>query len=330
VVPPRPRGLTALFTAALALTACSGNPSPSHSPAPTGSDSAVPALDHVAVVVLENTSASTALADPGFARLARQGTLLTNVSAVAHNSLPNYLALTSGVTPTPSTMADCPNFDCQVRARTLPRQLDEAGVSWAAYVGDTSAPCRTPEPGQKDPYTHGYVLHHNPFAYYPSVGAGPHGGSSYCHSHLLPLSRLGPDAKSHKLPRYAFIIPGSCDDGHDRPCADGRRGGVSTAAAWLQHQWDTLRASASWTARSLLLVTFDEGAGDDFTSCCGDPGGGNVATVLLSGVVTAGGRNAHAYDHYSLLRTCEDALRLRGHLGRAAQVGPVTGVWITG
>lgn len=312
------------------LTGCSGSP-PRSNPTQTagGDDARVPALDRVVIVVLENTSSPIALANPAFAQLVQDGVLLTDYDAVAHNSLPNYLAITSGVTPTQRTEADCPFFDCLVGAPNIAQQLDSAHVSWAAYLGGTETPCRTPEPGQRDRYTRGYVLHHDPFPYYPSVGASPDGGGEYCQRHLLPIERLNSEAAHGTLPRYAFVAPDSCDDGHDRPCADGRRGGITTAAEWVRHEWTVLRESRSWTPRSLLVVTFDEGAGADHSACCGDPGGGAVATVLLSAAVgaRAGGGATHAYDHYSLLRTVEDALRLPGNLGRAAQASPITGIW---
>lgn len=324
----RARAAAAVAALMAVLTGCSDS-SPSEAQL-RAKDAQVPALDHVVVVVLENTSSPTALADPAFAQLVSDGVLLTNYDAVAHNSLPNYLALTSGVTPTTQTEADCPYFNCQVSAPNLAQQLDGAHLRWAAYIGGTDAPCRTPIPGHRDTFTKGYVLHHDPFPYYPSVGATSGGGSPYCHQHLLPLARLNAEAASGTLPRFAFVAPDSCSDGHDRPCRDGRRGGISVAGEWARHEWSVLHSSASWTSRSLFVVTFDEGAGDDHSGCCGDPGGGVVATVLLSAAATAGKGVSGAYDHYSLLRTVEDALGLPDHLGQAAQVQPITGVWKTG
>ena len=88
------------------------------------------------------------------------------------------------------------------------------------------------------------------------------------------------------------------------------------------------------------MITFDEsGDDDDATSCCGevessgldDPshpnvnqpglygaGGGKVGAVVLSPFVRAGTVSKAPYNHYSLLRTIEDAFGL-GHLGDAKQ-----------
>src|ERR1700733_14531093 len=63
--------------------------------------SAVPHFAHVVVVVFENRSSKSVLGyqgAPTFNRLARRYALLSNYRAVAHPSLPNYLALISGST----------------------------------------------------------------------------------------------------------------------------------------------------------------------------------------------------------------------------------------
>ncbi len=310
----------AALVAALILGACDwGGATATPSPAPP-----LPKLSHVAVIVFENTSWSAALADPGFAAFTKQGVLLTSYYGITHNSLPNYLAMTSGVTPTAKTQADCPNFDCTVSGPNLAGQLDTAKVTWKGYFGGADNPCVTPQPGSPDQFVQGYVTHHNPFAYYPAVGADPNGGSAACQSHLRPLSELGDDAGRGSLPGFSFIIPDSCDDGHDRPCQDGRPGGVSTATAWLTQAVQTIKASPGWDSHSLLVVTFDESESDDTSGFGGAQGGGRVATVLVSGLVAAGGEDATPYDHYSLLRTIEDGLGLSGHLGLAAQREPIS------
>jgi hypothetical protein len=287
----------------------------------------VPALSHVVVVVLENTGAEEALANSAFAAYAHSGALLRQSYGVAHDSLPNYLALTSGIAPTASTRADCPHFDCQVNAPNLAQQLDSAGVTWKAYFGGTDNPCLTPTPGQEDPFVSGYVTHHNPFVYYPSVGGSPDGGNDYCHAHLQTYDQLQKDAQNGRLPGFALVVPDSCLDGHDRPCDGGSPGGVETVMTWLEEMTDTLRRSSSWSDNSLLIVTFDEARKDESKGCCGSSGGGRVATVLISPLVRPGATSDKAYDEYSLLRTIEDGLGLPGHLGLAASRLAVTDVW---
>ena len=44
-----------------------------------------------------------------------------------------------------------------------------------------------------------------------------------------------------------------------------------------------------------------------------------ISTLVISPSTRRGTRSSTRFDHYSLLRTTEDLLRLRGHLGRAAR-----------
>ena len=65
--------------------------------------------------------------------------------------------------------------------------------------------------------------------------------------------------------------------------------------------------------RSLLALTWDEGASDD--GCCRLAHGGHVVTILAGPAARAGARLNTPVDHFSLLQTLEDLLglpRLRG------------------
>jgi phosphatidylinositol-3-phosphatase len=324
--------LTAAIAALLLVAGCyssAGGPPATPGP-PTSPNGILPRFDHIFLVVLENTSYGSALASPAFQQVAAQGATLTNYHAVAHNSLPNYLALTSGILPTAQTRRDCPQFDCQYSGRNLADQLNASGRAWKEYVGGTTTPCLTPAPGSHDPFVDGYVLHHNPFAYYPQVGAGPNGGSASCRDHLRPLSEVGVDAASGSLPEFGLLVPDSCEDGHDVPCSDSRPGGVETAGQWVARELTTLVQSKQWTDRSLLVVTFDESIGSDTSSCCGGSDGGRVLTILISGSIRPSSLDAEVADHYSMLRTVEQGLGLDVYLGQAAGRAPLTGAFATG
>ena len=60
----------------------------------------------------------------------------------------------------------------------------------------------------------------------------------------------------------------------------------------------------------------EEGAGGTGAGCCGDSWGGRVATLVISPLGIGGYRSGAAENHYSLLRTIEDAWHI-GHLGAA-------------
>jgi hypothetical protein len=75
-------------------------------------------------------------------------------------------------------------------------------------------------------------------------------------------------------------------------------------------------ASHSWQrGNNAIVVTWDE---DDFsdsglpgTGCCGaDPGGGHVATIVITNHGENPVSDGTAYNHYSLLRSYEDAFGL--------------------
>jgi hypothetical protein len=77
---------------------------------------------------------------------------------------------------------------------------------------------------------------------------------------------------------------------------------VAQGDAFLRAFVPRITASASF-ADSLLLITWDEGS-----SSLG--GGGQVATIVVSPRVPAGLRSSVSHDHYSILRTIENAWRL--------------------
>ena len=73
------------------------------------------------------------------------------------------------------------------------------------------------------------------------------------------------------------------------------------------------------------MVTFDEGAGKTREGCCAvtpeapsNFGGGHIPTIVIANHGPRGLRDDTAYNHYSLLRTLEDAFGIGERLGHAA------------
>src|SRR5258708_627054 len=94
---------------------------------------AVPRIGRVVVIVFENKGRDRILGNadaPTFAKLARRGATLTNYRAVAHPSLPNYLALVSGSTQ--GITDDCTS--CFVTGRSLADTLEVSGRTWKTYA----------------------------------------------------------------------------------------------------------------------------------------------------------------------------------------------------
>jgi hypothetical protein len=237
---------------------------------------------HTVVIVLENKEFGEVIGAPDatyFNRLADRGELAVNYYAIRHPSLPNYLAMIGGSTF--GIAEDC--VDCHASGPNLATQLSGADVSWRAYMGEMPSPCyRGAEAGN-------YAKKHNPFMYFPSVAADP----SLC-AHDVPETQLRADLAHRRLPAFAWVSPGLCEDAHN--C------GFGVADDYLRGVVPPLLSQLG--PDGLLVVTFDEGRTD--AGCCGNASGGHIATILLGPGVRAGSRMRRPYSSYSLLATIED------------------------
>lgn len=227
---------------------------------------------------------------------------------------------------------------------TLPGQLEAKGLSWKGYMedmGDDPArdggrACAHPAIGAPDraqgaTANDQYATRHNPFVYFHAIIDHP----TACAARDVPLTALPADlARTRTTPNLSFITPDLCHDGHDDPCADGGPGGLAAADAFLRSWIPRITSSPAFRRDGLLIVTFDEG-GADSAACCaerhgpntpapgglgGGPGGGRVGAVMLSPFIRPGTTTTFTYNHYSLLRSIEDAFGL-AHLGYAADRG---------
>ena len=285
------RPILALVLAAT-LAGCTGGAPPPISAVPAdilGTGGSVPAFKHVFVIVMENKEYDQVVGSakmPYFNSLAKQYGLATNYYGIAHPSLPNYLALTSGSTF--DVTSDC--NDCFVKAPSIVDQIEASGRSWKAYMESMPGPCFV---GDAAPL---YRQKHNPFIYYDNVRNDP----ARCNK-IVPLTQLTADLAAHALPNYVWISPNMCSDAHD--C------GSSEGDTWLSTWVPKLIASPEWQDSGALFITFDEGSSKKLTpeSCCMEGNGGHVATLVISPLGKPGYQSAVAYDHYSLLRTIEDA-----------------------
>ncbi|HYS38790.1 MAG TPA: alkaline phosphatase family protein, partial [Pseudonocardiaceae bacterium] len=288
--------MTAALVVVLAAAATTNQPV---TPARAAS---VPAYDHVFVVVMENHGYSSIIgssAAPYVNSLLPSAALAANYYAVTHPSLPNYLALAGGSMF--GITSDCTT--CWISATNIADRLEAAGSTWKGYMESMPSPCFI---GDSYPY----AQKHNPFIYFNDIRTN----AVRCQSHVVPYSQLATDlASTATTPNFAFITPNMCSDTHD--CT------VGAGDSWLSVQVPSILNSAAFkTQRSLLLLTWDE---DDST------GANQVATVLLGSGVAAGGRSSVAYNHYSLLRTIEDARGLTTLTANDANAAPMTDLFAT-
>jgi phosphatidylinositol-3-phosphatase len=287
---------------------------------------AVPRVNHVFIVVLENEDAAATFGPgteiPYLANtLTSKGAYLPNYYATGHFSLDNYISMVSGQAPNGQTQTDCqiytdftpgvPTSDGQfigqgcvypAGVQNIATQLEGNGFTWRGYMQDmaNSAPsqpstCRHPSINSHDSTqsataTDQYAARHNPFVYFHSIIDFP-----TCQANDVDLSRLAPDLASEATtPNYAFITPDLCNDGHDQPCADGQPGGMVQANTFLQGLVPQILASPAYKHRGLLIITFDEaeaaGADADSSACCNEQPGPNTTNPGLVVAGPGGGR----------------------------------------
>ncbi len=315
-----------------------------------------PAALHAFVINLENESFDSSWGPtteiPYLATtLKKLGLFLPNYYGVAHVSLGNYIAQVSGQGPDKAIQSDCLTYSDFVQSstadyqqavgdgcvfpasvKTIADQLADAGKTWKAYQEDLSAgpekatTCRHPEIGKGDPTLLArpkdmYATRHDPFVYFHSIIDGP-----AC-DNVVDFSTFADDLKTEATtPNLSYITPNLCNDGHDDPCKDGKKGGMARANTWLSTWVPKILASPAFAKSGMLIITFDEaessGPKADASACCGitstpnapqpglsGPGGGKVGALVL----TPGGREAideTPYNHYSLLCTLEESFDL--------------------
>jgi phospholipase C len=262
------------------------------------SSAQMPRAKHVIVVMFENRNASQVLQStlaPSFRRLAERYATLEHYDAVAHPSLPNYLALISGSTH--GLRSDC--SACTVSAPNLADTLAAHSLTWKAYVED--------RPRQLVHFRNPAVKARIPFLYFRDVRS-----SRRRMRDIVPLAAFRADLGAHRLPSFSLVVPDLCHDMHNCPIATGDR--------WLASFMRPL-SRPGVLSRTVVFVTFDEAR-----AWFHQGGGGPVAAIVVGPLVRKDSLSVLHLDHYSLLRTIEQAWHLP-LLGRSATAPPITGIW---
>jgi hypothetical protein len=247
----------------------------------------------VAVMVLENRSYEQVIGNssaPYINRLARNHALATNYYAVAHPSLPNYIALTGGSVYGITT--DCSN--CDTPGPNIVGQLDTAGYTWKAYFEELDSNRR---PG---PTTTQYNPHYNPFVYYETVR-----GVDKNRDRVVGFDQLQSDLKGGQAPDFMWIAPGVRHDGHN--------GSLGVADRYASHLVPQIRQALG--PNGVLYLTWDEGSFKDTRGVNGS-GGGRIALIAAGGAASPRTQTAVPANHYALLRTLEAGFGLQA-LGNA-------------
>jgi phospholipase C len=328
---------------------------PAHATTPRTGLEGIPRYDHVVVLVLENENFDASWGPDSPAQylnsLRARGVFADQYFATGHVSLDNYIAMVSGQPANPLTGTDCAAVNLwtcvqpqslAAGGRNLADQLEDGRVSWRGYMDSMPGPCfhadysptaTPPDPYQGDsqaPPAKDYADRHNPFLYFGDII----GNDSRCRAHVVPYTRLPTDLANNTLPKFSFITPDTCHDGHDATCSNGQPGGLVSADRWLRPNVQRLLTYLS-AHNGLLLITFDENGvtdGPPFGCCTGGPGGvtpgfgGRVGLLALSPQLPAGKVVHTSYDHMSLLRTIEDSFGISEHLNNAATATPMADI----
>ena len=313
---------------------------------------AVPRYDHVVVVVEENKGYSTILERglaPNLTRLAKEYGSARQMFAEVHPSEGNYVALLGGDTygindddawycvPAsarpfcshanapgyPAHLIDAPNLGTQLRAK---------GLDWRAYLEDI------PQDGSDAIISTGtatrppalYAAKHTGFTNFKSTIEDPQRAE-----HLVGFDAWRRDLSAGALPAFSLVIPNQCNEMHGidanegngvpADCADPS-GVIARGDRVAAQLVAAIQASPAWASgNTAIVITWDEDGGADRVagavhSCCvvdaHNPGGGHIATIVITNHGPRGVSDDTPYDHYSLLRTIEDAFGL-DHLRHA-------------
>jgi phosphatidylinositol-3-phosphatase len=301
-------------------------------------------LDRAFIIVLENHSAKGVIGDPNapyITSLARQYGEAANYFGVTHPSEPNYIAMTSGSNWFTNNDNPANRFDHTNVVDTL----EAAHISWDAYMEALPPnPLDDFWPSSAQPL---YASKHNPFALYTDVRDNPARvahikpytdlAGDLNSPHAPRFVYITPDQCNDMHGGVTTAIPGH----PETPCPFGSTNDdpndaalKQKADAFVKSAVATIMSSRAWTSHSAIFIVADEG---DFTGnavnggwdspagCCdspvlpaGDPDisaswpGGLYGGALVPAVVVDPNGPRHfvsnvAYNHYSLLRTIEDA-----------------------
>jgi len=289
------------------------------SAATTSGGATVPRYDHIFVIVEENHGFGDVIgnpAAPNLNALANTFGLATQYYGVSHPSEPNYVGLLGGSTF--GISSDDPYYINRVDAPSLITQLDRAGISWKAYLQGL------PHPGYQD------------ICYPAKCNGTPDVDPLYASKHdaiqnfttslnptdwsrQVPVGQLFGDLASGNVPRFDYVIPDECHDMHGDPpfCIDGGDPGdpqdqhlVGIGDAYLGNLVSHITGAPFWSqGNNAIAIVYDEG---DFNrGCCGaNPGGGRVASIIVTSHGPRGLKDPTPYNHYSLLQTIQRSLGL--------------------
>jgi hypothetical protein len=323
---PRPRrhAVLTVLAAAVALLAGSSLPaaasaSPRAAAEGAQASAAAPRLDHVFLIMEENNGFHDVIgnkAAPNLNYLANTFGLETDYFGTSPDSSEsNYVSILGGSVY--NVTSDDPYWKNKVDAPSLISELDHAGISWKAYMQGL------PEAGYQgmcfprcdgapdsDPL---YVSKHDGIQNFTTSW------NSLDWSREVPITQLSQDLQTGDVPRFGYIVPDECHDMHGDPpyCLDSGNIGDpqqqhldSVGDHYLGTLVSEITHARFWAAgNNAIIITYDNG--DNSAGCCdANPGGGQIATVVVTSHGPRGVQDSQPANHYSTLRSIQDAFGL--------------------
>ena len=277
---------------------------------PAWAGTGIPRYQHIFVIMMENHNYEDIIgnaAAPRINELATTYTLATNSYGVTHPSEPNYLASIAGTYFGIQDDAPPTAPGHTFTAPSLVDQLAASGLTWKTY--QQSLPYAGFTGASYPPGNALYAVKHNPFAFFASVQNDP-----AQLQRMVPDTQLAADLASGEVPNLAYIAPDQCHDMHGLASCRDETTLIRQGDTYVGDTISAIMAAPVWQqGNNAIVVTWDE---NDFsttgvTGCCNaNPGGGHIATIVITNHGPRGLRDATPYNHYSLLQTIQDAFRL--------------------
>ncbi|MEH2455826.1 alkaline phosphatase family protein [Nostoc sp.] len=326
---------------------------------PIPDDKAIPKYDHIFVIVEENKSYDQIIGNPNapiINQLAKTYGLASNFYGEVHPSEANYVAILSGSTfgihdddafycfagsneqfCQNSRQADYANHT--ITSKSLIDQLSQKGLTWKGYFEDI------PSPGSKSVIAPSfirvlYAVKHNGFMNFKKVQDDPN-----LPSKIVGIDQLTTDLNSGKVPNYSHIIFNQCHEMHGLAECSQLQKLIQTGDTMIGKVVNQITTSKLWaeSGNNAIIITWDEDSNPSnkakIQGCCGfdrdsnaNFGGGHIATIVITNHGLRGIVDNTPYNHYSLLRTTEDAFGIYEYLNYANDttkgVKPMTNLFV--
>ncbi len=279
----------------------------------------VPHYDHIAVIMFTSHDYGSILHNryaPNFNRLARRYGLASHYYTTSDPDTANVMALLAG---NDFGISDgLPYWDSRISKTSLLSQLDKAHKSWREYAQGL------PYPGYLGDCYPGNCLQTDSLYNQTQFNAVPDlrsvAGNPAEARKMVPAAELATDTRTGHLPVFSFIDPNECSGLHGGPpwCEDSSSSYhqaddnklVAGGDSYLGQVVHEIMSGPQWKrGNNAIVITFTEG--DTKQGCCDVKAGtGHVVTIVITSHGPRHLIDPVPFNHYSLLRTIENALGL--------------------